>query len=115
MHNKELEAIRKILLGLSGQLRRIAEILVIEDARQEALAPTRQPKIVEYRIVGRKTADELQAAVIGHIAEGWQPFGGVALQHSLNGTAPNFEFNTYPVQAMVKYSKPKRKATDGMV
>lgn len=64
-------------------------------------------KIVEYTIVTRDDTPTFMEVMNYMIKNGWQPLGGLAIEHSLSGSSPNFKFKTSPFQAMVKYESPK--------
>jgi hypothetical protein len=53
-------------------------------------------KIVDYLIIRTADADHLCAQVVAGIADGWQPLGGIAVDHQ------------WIIQAMVKYEAEPR-------
>ncbi len=58
--------------------------------------------VMEYRIVGRGSADELARDVNNAIKEGWRPQGGVS--HMVTGLIP-FAQSMVWAQAMVREPK----------
>lgn len=67
-------------------------------------------EIVDYTVIGSCSMEHLVDGMAEHIAEGWQPFGGVSLAYERNiqrsitderYLAQDFE---HYAQAMVKYA-----------